>query len=67
MGAIIIYMYEFPRDFFWGAATSAHQVEGDNSSNDWWDYESSGKLPFYSGDACRHYELYEEYFDLSNH
>ncbi|MFY9402395.1 MAG: glycoside hydrolase family 1 protein [Candidatus Omnitrophota bacterium] len=58
-------MYEFPHDFFWGAATSAHQVEGDNFSSDWWDYESSRKLPFFSGSACRHYDLYEEDFGLA--
>jgi beta-glucosidase len=39
----------------WGAATAAQQVEGDNSSNDWWPFEQARKLPFKSGDACRHY------------
>lgn len=29
----------FPRDFLWGTATSAHQVEGQNFNNDWWDWE----------------------------
>lgn len=28
----------FPKDFFWGAATAAHQVEGDNQ-NDWTEWE----------------------------
>ncbi len=27
----------FPKDFFWGAATSAHQVEGGNK-NDWTEF-----------------------------
>ncbi len=58
-------MYEFPRDFFWGAATSAYQVEGNNSLCDWWDYELAGRLQYHSGLACRHYELYEEDFDLA--
>jgi beta-glucosidase len=31
--------YVFPADFLWGTATSAHQVEGDNRNNDWWDWE----------------------------
>lgn len=31
--------YTFPPDFLWGTATSAHQVEGDNKNNDWWDWE----------------------------
>lgn len=29
----------FPPDFIWGAATSSHQVEGDNFHNDWWRWE----------------------------
>ena len=29
----------FPSGFLWGTATSAHQVEGDNSNNDWWAWE----------------------------
>src|SRR3970040_2369704 len=29
----------FPSGFLWGTATSAHQVEGDNSNNDWWTWE----------------------------
>jgi beta-glucosidase len=51
--------------FLWGAATSSHQVEGNNCWNDWWEYEESGRLPHRSGDACRHYELYEQDFDLA--
>jgi beta-glucosidase len=26
-------------NFLWGAATSSHQVEGDNRNNDWWAWE----------------------------
>lgn len=55
----------FPEGFLWGAVTSAHQVEGDNRSNDWWEPEQTGRLPHSSGDACRHYELYEADFDLA--
>ena len=57
--------FRFPPGFLWGAATAAHQVEGDNRSNDWWPFEQAGKLPFKSGDACRHYELFERDFDLA--
>jgi len=55
----------FPPGFLWGAATAAHQVEGDNRASDWWAFEQAGKLPFASGDACRHYQLFEQDFDLA--
>ena len=42
----------FPRDFWWGAATAAHQIEGNNVRNDWWRAEEGGLLPHRSGDAC---------------
>lgn len=29
----------FPADFRWGTATAAHQVEGNNTNNDWWQWE----------------------------
>lgn len=29
----------FPPGFLWGAATAAHQVEGGNTNNDWWEFE----------------------------
>jgi beta-glucosidase len=40
-------------------------VEGDNRWNDWWQHEQSGRLPHRSGAACRHYELFEQDFDLA--
>jgi beta-glucosidase len=44
----------FPDGFTWGTATAAHQIEGGNVNNDWWDWEhKEGTLcaeP--SGDAC---------------
>jgi beta-glucosidase len=57
--------YRFPRGFLWGASTSSHQVEGDNRWNDWWEYEQLGRLPHISGEACRHYERFEQDFDLA--
>ena len=48
----------------WGAATSAYQVEGNNSHADWWHWEKeAGKER--SGPACRHYEFYKKDFDLA--
>ena len=55
----------FPAGFLWGAATASHQVEGGNRWNDWWEYESSGRLPFASGECCQHYDLYEQDFDIA--
>jgi beta-glucosidase len=50
----------FPDDFMWGTATAAHQVEGNNSNSDWWDWElrrgSPCKEP--SGTAIDHYGRY---------
>jgi beta-glucosidase len=44
----------FPQGFRWGTATAAHQIEGGNWNNDWWDWEhtpgSGCAEP--SGDAC---------------
>jgi len=52
----------FPAKFMWGAATAAHQVEGNNINSDAWLLEhlphSMYKEP--SGDACDHYHLYEQ-------
>jgi beta-glucosidase len=57
--------FKFPADFLWGAATSAHQVEGFNIHNDWWAWEHAARLKETSGAACRHYELYSQDFDLA--
>jgi beta-glucosidase len=31
--------FHFPRGFMWGTATAAHQVEGNNTNNNWWAWE----------------------------
>ncbi|HDZ35808.1 MAG TPA: glycoside hydrolase family 1 protein [Thermococcus sp.] len=54
----------FPDGFLFGTATAAHQVEGDNKWNDWWYYEQIGKLPYKSGKACNHWELYKDDIEL---
>ena len=56
---------KFPNKFLWGAATSAHQVEGDNSNNDWWQAENQGLLSHPARDAADHYNRFAQDFDLA--
>jgi beta-glucosidase len=51
---------EFPKNFLWGTATAAHQVEGGNTASDLWLMEMAPESFFAepSGDACDHYHLY---------
>ena len=44
--------YTFPRRFLWGTATAAHQVEGNNTNNQWWKWEQAGHTDGTSGLAC---------------
>jgi len=57
----------FPDGFLWGCAVSAHQVEGGNTNNNWWQWEQQGKIldGSKSGMACDHYNRYEEDFDIA--
>ena len=52
----------FPKGFFIGAATAAHQVEGNNVHSDYWLQEHMPHTSFTepSGDACDHYHRYKE-------
>jgi beta-glucosidase len=34
----------FPDGFLWGCATAAHQIEGGNHANDWWQWEQRGGI-----------------------
>jgi beta-glucosidase len=56
----------FPKGFLWGAATAAHQVEGNNINSDLWLIEHLKDSMFRepSGDACDHYHLYEQDINL---
>lgn len=55
----------FPAGFAWGVATSAHQVEGGNSNNQWSAWEKQGRIK--SGDhvglACDWWRNAEQDFD----
>jgi beta-glucosidase len=44
--------FHFPRGFLWGTATAAHQVEGNNTNNQWWKWEQEGHTHGTSGLAC---------------
>ena len=57
--------FKFPHGFLWGAATSSHQVEGNNTANDWWAWEQNGKVAEPSGIACDHFNRFREDFDLA--
>ena len=50
----------FPKGFLWGAATAAHQVEGNNINSDGWVLEHMKPSMFAepSGDACDFYHRY---------
>jgi len=55
-------MQKFEKGFFVGAATAAHQVEGNNTNSDYWVQEQLPHTSFIepSGLACDHYHRYEE-------
>jgi beta-glucosidase len=54
--------YSFPEGFVWGAATAAHQVEGNNTASDFWVLEHAPGTLFQepSGDACDQLHRYPE-------
>jgi beta-glucosidase len=57
----------FPKGFLWGAATAAHQVEGGNTNNDWWEFEQRPGAIWQgqrSGRACDWWISAERDFDL---
>jgi len=56
----------FPDGFLWGVATSAHQIEGGNVNNDWWDFEhqDGSGCPAPSGDACDSFHRWQDDVDL---
>jgi beta-glucosidase len=63
-------IHRFPDNFLWGTATSSHQVEGENTNNDWWDWEQQPERIIKghsSGKACDWWGgRWEEDFDRAN-
>ena len=55
-----------PKDFIWGTATAAHQVEGNNTNSDFWHLEHTKDTTFAepSGIACDQWNKYEEDIDI---
>jgi len=39
---MVDFMMHFPKGFLWGTATAAHQVEGGNTNNQWYEWETTG-------------------------
>lgn len=42
-------VFHFPKGFLWGTATAAHQVEGNNTNNNWYKWEQDGHTANKSG------------------
>ena len=56
----------FPEGFRWGVATAAHQIEGGNTNNDWWEFETrpASTVAEPSGAACDSWNRWREDHDL---
>jgi beta-glucosidase len=56
----------FPEGFLWGAASAAHQIEGGNVNNDWWEFEHAPGTPCTepSGDACDSFHRWPDDLEL---
>jgi len=52
----------FPEGFVWGVAGAAHQIEGGNWNNDWWEWEHAANTTCVevSGDACDSFNRYAD-------
>ncbi|MDQ4099696.1 MAG: family 1 glycosylhydrolase [Chloroflexota bacterium] len=59
-------MTTFPEGFLWGAATAAHQIEGNNTNTDCWVLEYTPGTIFRepSGEACDSYHRWQEDISL---
>jgi len=57
---------QFPKGFLWGAATSGHQTEGNDTASDTWFLENLKPTVFAEpvGDACNSFDLWAQDLDL---
>ena len=56
---------EFPKGFFWGAASASYQVEGNIYNNDWaFEARNSKRVPE-ADSGPDHFNRYEEDFDIA--
>ncbi|RPE78170.1 MULTISPECIES: glycoside hydrolase family 1 protein [unclassified Frondihabitans] len=55
-------MLTFPDGFLWGAATAAHQIEGNNVNSNWWVHEHTPGTSIVepSGDAADSYHRFRD-------
>jgi beta-glucosidase len=55
-------MLEFPDGFLWGAATAAHQIEGNNVNSNWWamEHQEGTHIVEPSGDAADSYHRFRD-------
>jgi beta-glucosidase len=61
-GDLVTQDLRFPSGFVWGVATASHQVEGDNTNNQWYAWERKARL-VPSGLACDWWRHAEADFD----
>jgi beta-glucosidase len=55
----------FPSNFVWGTATSAHQVDGGNTNNNWWEWtQRVGSTTLDAGIACDHWNRFDDDFTI---
>ncbi len=56
---------EFPKGFYWGAASASYQVEGNIYNTDWaYEARTSGKVPV-ADSGPDHWNRYKEDFDIA--
>jgi alpha-glucosidase (family GH31 glycosyl hydrolase)/beta-glucosidase/6-phospho-beta-glucosidase/beta-galactosidase len=61
--------FTFPENFIWGTATAAHQVESDNTNNDWYAWEELNRIKDDHSNLTGpdHWNNYEKDFDIAKY